>query len=222
MRTDVNPIRFPGDGNRHAIIGATGSGKTMFGMWSLSRRSFDVMPWVIFDYKRDELIEAVDPIELEPQELPPKKPGLYVVRPIPKISDDAIEAALWRIHARGNCGLYFDEGYMIPDRGAFQAILTQGRSLKIPCITLTQRPVYLSRFVFTESEYFTLFRLTDRSDRKRVSEFIPVNPNYTLPQFSSYYFDVGQNALTRFSPVPGAESIVERFAARLPRKHRTI
>jgi DNA helicase HerA-like ATPase len=218
----VNAIRFPNDTNRHAIIGATGSGKTMFGMWALSRRSFDAMPWVIFDYKRDELIAAADPIELDPRDLPPKKPGLYVVRPIPELSDAEIEAALWRIHASGECGLYIDEGYMIPNGGAFRAILTQGRSLRIPCITLTQRPVFISKFVFSESEYFTLFRLTDRTDRKRATEFIPVNSNYTLPQFSSYYFDVGTNALTQFSPVPGAEQILARFAERMPRRPRML
>ena len=79
MRMSVNGVRFPNDSNRHAIIGATGSGKTMFGMWSLSRRSFDTMPWVIFDYKREELIAAVDPIEIDPREMPPKHPGLYVL-----------------------------------------------------------------------------------------------------------------------------------------------
>jgi DNA helicase HerA-like ATPase len=218
----VNSVRFPNDANRHAIIGATGSGKTQFGMWALSRRSYDVMPWVIFDYKKEELIAAIDPIELEPKELPPKKPGLYVVRPIPKTSDDEIENALWRIHQRGECGLYIDEGYMLPNVSAFRAILTQGRSLRIPCITLTQRPVFISRYVFSESEFFTLFRLTDRTDRKRASEFVPVNLNYTLPKYSSYFFDVGENRLTQFSPVPGADEIVERFSARMPQRKRTL
>lgn len=194
----------------------------MFGMWSLSRRSFDTMPWVIMDYKREELIAAVDPIEIDPREMPPKHPGLYVVRPIPEVSDDAIEAALWKTHARGECGLYIDEGYMLPNRAAFRAILTQGRSLRIPCVTLTQRPVFISKFVFSESEFFTVFRLTDRTDRKRVTEFVPVNQNYTLRQYNSYFFDVGQNELREFSPVPGAEQIVERFARRMPKKTRTL
>jgi len=218
----VNGVRFPNDSNRHAIIGATGSGKTQFGMWSLSRRSYDAMPWVIFDYKRDELIDAVDPIEIDVSELPPKHPGLYVVRPIPQVSDEAVEKALWKIHATGRCGLYIDEGYMLPNGGAFRAILTQGRSLRIPCITLTQRPVFISKFVFSESEFFSVFRLTDRTDRKRVTEFVPINQNYTLSQYSSYFFDVGTNELRKFSPVPSAEQIVERFADRMPRKRRTL
>ncbi len=75
-------LHTPGDQHRHAIVGQTGSGKTTFGLWMLSRRSFDKMPWIIVDAKRDDIIADIPhQEEIDVGSKIPKHPGLYVVRP---------------------------------------------------------------------------------------------------------------------------------------------
>ena len=50
---------FPDDSHRHAIFGMTGTGKTVFGLWCLSQRSYDKIPWIILDFKRDPVIRRL-------------------------------------------------------------------------------------------------------------------------------------------------------------------
>lgn len=225
-------VRFPDDTNRISILGRTGSGKTQAGLWHLSLRRFDgrvdektgapldpgAMPWIIFDTKGEAMIRELALPELKLDAPIPTAPGLYVVRPLPVRDDDAFERMLWRIWARENVGSYFDEGYMVPERsGAFQSLLTQGRSKRLPMIILSQRPVEMSRFVWSESEYFQLFALNHSDDIATASKFIKGVPrDYALPSFYSYYFDVGTNTLTRFSPVPERDEIIAAIRAKLP------
>src|SRR5271170_6704875 len=138
--------RLPNDKQRLAIIGRTGSGKTVAALWHLSKRSIDVKPWLVFDFKGDEHINAIEgathsSLDLK---LTAKSKGLYIVHPLPHETKE-VESLMWRLWERGNVGVYVDEGYMI-DNGnkAYKAILTQGRSKRIPVITLTQRPVLCS------------------------------------------------------------------------------
>ena len=42
-------------------------------------------------------------------------------------------------------------------------------------ITLSQRPVWLDPFILSEAEYYQVFRLNHKNDRKKVEEFIPDN-----------------------------------------------
>src|SRR5215469_2654678 len=139
------PRTIPGHDERLAVIGRTGSGKTHFAVWALSKANWPTRPWIIVDYKRDDLIgelPGVEEISLTPRRMP-RHPGLYVVHPRPD-SDDAVETFLMRIWERGHTGIYIDEGHILPERGGLQAILTQGRSKKIPAIVLTQRPKWVS------------------------------------------------------------------------------
>jgi hypothetical protein len=210
-------MRLPNDSQRIAIVGKTGSGKTRAGCWHLSNRSFRSMPWVIFDFKRDDLIARIPCQEIPVGTKIPTKPGVYVVRPMPD-QEEEVEAMLWAIWAKGNTGLYFDEGYMIGDSGALRAILTQGRSLKIPVIILSQRPVWLSRFVFSEADFFQIFWLNDQRDRKTLLSFLPPKVDGRLPDFHSWYYDVGKDKLDVLMPVPSDDVILSAFD--LPQKRR--
>lgn len=214
--------RLPNDEQRHMICGRTGSGKTWLGVWSLSQRSYDVMPWLIFDFKGDALIRDLDADEIEPGKCP-KKPGLYVTRPIPGLHDEEVEKTLWKARAQGSVGLYVDEGYMMGDSPALRACLTQGRSLHVPMIILSQRPVWMSRFCFSEADFFSLFHLNDLRDRKTVVNFMrDVTPNYSLAEYHSFYYDVGRDDLKVFQPVPGRDRIIETFLQRRGKRVRTI
>lgn len=204
-------------------MGRTGSGKTQFGFWALSHSPFDRQPFIIVDYKGDDLLNAVDRVKEIGLDEVPKHPGLYIVHPQPVLDDDAVEAFLRRIWQRENIGLFFDEAYMLPEKGALQGILTQGRSKHIPAIVLTQRPKAISRFVFTEADFYTVFHLNDRLDNKRVQEFVSgFDPDQMLPEFHSRWYDVGRNALLQVAPVPAADEILSVISDRLRPNRRVL
>jgi DNA helicase HerA-like ATPase len=214
---------LPSYDKRTAVIGSTGSGKTQFAVWLLSTRDFDVRPWIIFDYKGDELIEYIGPQVISIHSPPPTKPGIYAVRPIPDLDDKAVENFLWKVWAQGETGIYIDEGYMLgPRNPALNACLTQGRSKHIEMIILSQRPMWLSRFVFSEANYFAIFNLTDLDDRKTVRRFIGGRSISTLPKFNCLWYDVDKQEPCQFAPVPNRDAIIKTFEIRLKKKVKTI
>jgi len=131
-------VRLPDSTKRTAVIGSTGSGKTRGGIWLLSSRDWDVRPWVIIDFKHDDFIARIPGLqEIRVTDAPPKRPGLYVVRPHP--DDQAeLDQFMYRCWDQENIGLFFDEGLMVGKNGRsrwMRALLTQGRSKHIPMIT---------------------------------------------------------------------------------------
>lgn len=216
-------ITLPRFDKRTAILGSTGSGKTQFAVWLLASRDFHKRPWIIFDFKGDELIEAIGPEEINIYGAPPRKPGLYVVRPIPERDDIAVENFLWKVWKQESTGLYFDEGYMLGVRNAaLNACLTQGRSKRIEIIVLSQRPVWMSKFVFSEANYFAVMNLTLQDDRKYVSSYTGGTEINLLPRYHSLWYDCEGQAGTVLKPVPGREELLKRFEQRLSRKVKRI
>jgi DNA helicase HerA-like ATPase len=224
--TEARPrFYWPGPQDRLAIIGRTGSGKTHLACCVLSQANWPSRPWVIIDYKRDELLAALPRIEeigITPPKIGrwlPRQPGLYVVHPPPD-SDEKVEALLMRLWARGHSGLYVDEGHMLPDSGGLKAILTQGRSKHLQTIILTQRPKWVNRFVFSEASAFSIFHLNDKRDRQTVQEVAPVDLSQPLEPRHSYYYRVEDNALFRMNPVPGRDDILQIFDDRQPARQK--
>ena len=117
-------FRFPGGDNRTTILGATGSGKSTCGLFMLSRQRFDKRPWVAIDFKKEAIFDRVGfpPIQaIGLDAKAPRKPGLYLVSPLPG-EDAALEAFLWRIWERENCGVYVDEAALMPEGKRQQAV----------------------------------------------------------------------------------------------------
>ena len=169
---DGQPVPLPGDTDRIAILGRTGSGKTQAAVDHLSRAGFEYMPWVIVDYKNDELINRIDRAQTISFDTVPDEPGIYILKVLPGEEDDLSE---WfrRVWEQEDVGIYVDEGYLVDPRDRwFNACLTQGRSKHIPMIVLSQRPVWLSRFVFSEATYFQVFDLTHSKDMDKVREYV--------------------------------------------------
>lgn len=209
-------FRFPGADTRSVIIGATGTGKTTFGFWLLSHARFDKRPWIIVDYKGEDLIDqiGVPPIQRLRTGKMPGKRGLYVMSPRPD-EDDAVEDWLWQIWAKGNIGLFIDETTLLPHRHAWKAILRQGRSKLIPVIACTQRPVDCERETFTEASYFALFRQGSLDDAKTVKNYTQF-PASRLPERHAWWIDVARNLQMHLRPVPGPDYISSRLREHVP------
>lgn len=204
------PLMLPNTDDRTAIVGSTGSGKTFFAVWLLSTRDWHKRPWIIFDFKGDKLIGMLPAKEISISGAIPKEPGVYVVRPLP--GDEGLVSEFFRkVWERENIGIYVDEGYMIPklDR-YFRACLTQGRSKHIEMIVLSQRPLWLDKFVFTEASFFAVMRLNNLDDRKIVNSFAK-GALTILPKYHSLWYDVGEQQSQRLLPVPGEKEILDRF-----------
>ena len=215
-------LQLPGASDRTIIVGQTGNGKTWFGVWLLSHQDIARRPWVIVDYKRETLFKEMGRHAfrsiLTVNSAAPSKPGLHLLQPFPE--DDAVDDFLWRVWKRGNIGLYIDEAMMIPGgRGsAIRAILTQGRSMRIPVIALSQRPVEIDRFFFSESQFFAEFFLLDRDDRKTVSRYTPFDPDEVPERHFCYWYDAKRNQVSYLSPVPDKETFLGRLKAKAPRR----
>ena len=188
------------------------------------------MPWLIFDYKGEELIERLEDEnrsvrEIKPGAKLPKHPGISIVRPLPDKDDDAVEAMLQACWAKREIGIFIDEGYMIPpSSSALKAILTQGRSRRVPVIALYQRPVYMSRFAVAQADFFAAFEQNDERDLKVTSQFVKpaITPNGgkvtafdPLPEYHCLWYDVGRGKTHVLGPAPGADEIASVFKRRL-------
>jgi hypothetical protein len=181
------------------------------------------MPWIVFDFKGDKLINTIpNRVDLKLGVIP-KRPGVYVTHPLPS-DDDAVDGMLWEAWGRENVGLYFDEGYMIANSKAFRAILTQGRSKNVPVIFLSQRPSWISKFALSEADMLQVFELSIPDDRKRVRELFDGYPD-RLERYHSAYYDVAENDSVILGPVPSKAEILQAFdrrAAVINGGHRKI
>jgi len=227
-------FRFPDPDEHAAIVGRNGTGKSQFGAYVLSRRDFKSSSTIILDYKGEELFNGIDRIrDLKPTAKIPKEPGLYIVRAVP--GDMDVENLMWRMWERENVGLLVDEGYMVPsaDGGAFQALLTQGRSKRTPVITLSQRPVKVSRFAFSEASHIAVFHLNDKRDQKTIGESLPpgfldwVPPEFSdesgrLPKYHARWYNVKDDAGFIVKPVPSADEIIDAINSQLVPKRRWL
>lgn len=209
----------PKTSQRVFVSGMTGSGKTVFANWLLAKAPWDRQPYTIIDYKNDKFFLGIDGLREIDFKTIPSKPGLYIMRPLQHLHSE-LDQWFWRVWEQTKQGIYVDEGYLLPDFRSykgFRTLLTQGRSLDIPLITLTQRPVDLDRFVISEADYYAMFHFNDREDRKKVGRFLPFDVEKRLPEFHSYWYDVGQDFGTVLAPAPHPDKIAEAIQSRLDR-----
>jgi len=210
-------INLPSSDNRTAVIGSTGSGKTQFSVWLLSVRDFITRPGVIFDFKGDKLLDALGATEIGLHTFP-KEPGLYIIRPLP--GDEMLVSEFFRkCWANENILIYIDEGYMVPKNDRwFRACLTQGRSKNIEMIVCSQRPVFLDKFVFTESNFFAIFNMNYAEDRKTVAAYLDNRKPGLLPKYHSLWYEVNDQKSHILGPVPEAKVLINTFREKLNKK----
>lgn len=212
-------IKWPGPTDRVYILGRTGEGKTTAGLWHLSGKDFNAQPWLLVNTKGDSKLNALAAIEgvkTISVDATPGDVGLFHVRPHPDTQAEELDAMFGRIWAKGNCGVFIDEGYMIDKTDKLNALLTQGRDRQIPMIVLTQRPTWITKFVESEADFVQLFNLSRLNDRKNIQGLVPVDKNYRLDRHSSYWYNVADEQLVKFGPVPNNAAILETFRAKFP------
>jgi hypothetical protein len=226
----------PDDTHRAIILGRTGSGKTQCACHLLSSRDFDEKPWTILDYKGDpfisQIVRANNLKEITPDKPPPTKPGLYRMKLRPHIDDNAVERWLYKVWENEKHGLYVDEGYALPQRAAFDIVLTQGRSKHIPIIALYQRPVWMSRFAIAQADFVGVFDQFDERDIKTTQTFVKpykskelgtISLYDELPPYYFHWFNVAAKQTTIMRPVPRSKEILATFKERLTKaQHKRI
>lgn len=213
--------KLPNTSDRTTVIGSTGSGKTQFSVFLLSSRDFHLRPWFIFDYKGDKLLAKIGAKEIGLKTFP-KEPGLYIIRPLPG-EEELVSAFFLKCWERENVGIYIDEGYMLPKNDRwFRACLTQGRSKHIEIITCSQRPVFLDKFVFTETGFFAIFNMNYLEDRKHVAAYLDNRKPSLLPKYECLWYNVSDQHSAQFKPVPETSELVKKFQIRLSKKTTRI
>lgn len=222
---EKSTIRLPNSKQRITILGRTGSGKTVAALWHLSNANFDRKPWIVIDFKTDENINTIEKARYIDVDEVPKHAGIYIMQPMMD-QMNILANTLEKIRIKENVGIYIDEGYMMGEdtdvESKFTALLTQGRSKHIPMIILAQRPSWISRFVFSESDFFQIFHLQDDRDVKTIASFLPKNAYYRMPDFHSVYYDVGRNRVNFLKPVPRESEILEKIDDRLSKQRKYI
>lgn len=214
---------FPNNREQVAIVGQNGSGKTVFAAHILSKAHYLRQPYVIVDYKGDDLLRSIQYVRQIGLNEIPRHPGIYRVQP--RIHDDDEAFSNWAkaVHRRRHVGLYFDEGYMLPKAPIITALYTQGRQLRIPIITLSQRPVLVNRFAFSEAYYHAVFFLSDDRDIETVRSYVPKSVfESDAPRHCCAWYDVPNRALFNLGMCPHPDEIRERIESSLRPKRRAI
>lgn len=210
-------FRLPTDTEHIAIFGRNGSGKTQFATWMLSERSYDRMPWIVLNFKGDELIgEIKGAKEFDIDGAIPSTPGIYVSDAGIHDKDDAerLDGFFHRCWEKQNVGIYVDEGYMASGLKWFRACMSQGRSRHVPLMVLSQRPVWMDRFVWSEASLFVAFDLNLQDDKDTADRMIVGYRKVKLPPFHAVFHDVKADRTCILTPCPDREMILKRFRER--------
>jgi hypothetical protein len=224
--------RVHDDGNgdvsadRGLIIGQTGSGKTVYTKWLLKR--IPESPTVIYDTKGEakfntlpnsRIVSSISAVE---EALDDVSLDYIILRPPTWMTADHRTMDRMLVHHElywHKVAAYIDELYQFHAHGragpGITGLWTRGRSKGIIAIGSTQRPAYISPFVFSESSLFYVFWLSVEDDRKRVKNFIPGFadlPNAPKPQF--YVYRQGSDEAPKLMPpVPMDEDAKKGYRA---------
>ena len=210
-----SPLPRISRGKRAIVAGRTGSGKSTLGDWLLRRSPGH---WVILNPKWTKSYSALpDNVTVKFRGVPDYdkvaeeivKHRFVIVEPVSGHADhETLDAfILWLHDNYRDVGLCVDELYSLHNgaRAGEGLIgwLTRGRELGQSFLGLTQRPAWLSQFLFSESEYIGGMSLNLEKDRKRMVEMTgrkefenQLKPHHWL------WFDTPANTLRRFGPVP--------------------
>ena len=132
---------------------------------------------------------------------------------------------LHQILARGNMGVFTDEGSNIPQREprfvGLKSLFAQGRSKRTPVLFATQRPSWINKSVLSEGDFYASFHLQHEDDRDRAAAFMPQDVKKRLDDYCAHWYDVKQDYYTTIRPVDENETL-ERLDDRLRPRGRFL
>jgi hypothetical protein len=199
-------------GQRAVVAGRTGSGKSTLGKWLLLQSPGH---WIILNPKWTRAYDNLpDSVKVKGFDLPKIEREItnhrfVVVDPKQvEATPDIMDLFVQHVHDHfTNIGLVADELYTLHKNGkagdGLLSLLTRGRELKQSFIGLTQRPAWLSQFVFSESNYIAEMSLNLAADRKRMYEFIGHEKALEkLPPYEWLWYSTENDSLRYFLKVP--------------------
>lgn len=204
------PIIPPG--KRGVVAGRTGSGKSTLGCWLLNR---SVQHWVILNPKWTKAYSALPDANIlngfnkSKMDKSIEKHRFTIINFSGDQSNpEFIDAVIDYLHqSYENIGLCADELYSLHKAGqcgqGLIGWLTRGRELKQTFLGMTQRPAWVSKFIFSEADFICSMDLSLADDRKRMYEFTgDENFNDRLDPHKWLWYDVGKDKISKFGPVP--------------------
>ena len=204
-----------GRGKRAIIAGRTGSGKSTLANWFLMRspghwvilnpkwtKSYNRLPdSVTVHYSGDSDFKKLERAIMESR--------YAVVEPSSHAADNqTLDELVMTMHEKfEDIGLCVDELYSMHNGGrageGLLGWLTRGRELRQSFLGLTQRPSWLTQFLFSESDYIGGMSLGLEDDRKRMVKMTGMQAFETvLPKHHWLWYDAGEHRLRKFGPVP--------------------
>lgn len=213
-------FEMPADDEHTLIVGRNGTGKTQHGFWHLSKQDLAAKPWYFVDFKGEGMLDGITRARHIDYKETPDQPGFYILHATPFEEDEeALEGWMRRVWNEERRGVFFDEAYMLPrvDKGAYAAMLTQGRSKRLSLISLSQRPVRVNRAAISEASHIIAFDLNDKRDHKSLEEVVPTGfMKDELPKWHSRWYSVKKDLIWSIKPVPEAAQIIDDINSQLP------
>jgi hypothetical protein len=104
-------------------------------------------------------------------------------------------------------GIYVDELYSVHTGGragpGLIGVLTRGRELNQTFLGATQRPAFLSKFLFSEADFICGMSLNVEEDRKRMYDFTGHREFMVKLKARDWlWYDVGADELQAWGPIP--------------------
>ncbi len=202
-----------GVGRRVTVAGRTGSGKSTLGCWLLMQPN--PLHWIILNPKWTAAYKGLpDANVIEGINVPKIEKSLVnhkftIVNPIgAENNHTSLDWLIGHFHENfSNLGICADELYSLHNAArpgpGLTGLLTRRRELRQSFLGLTQRPAWVSQFVFSEADYIAEMDLTLAKDRKTLAE-ITGQPAMLerLERHRWLWYDVGADRLHYYAPVP--------------------
>lgn len=210
---------------RWAIIGKSGSGKSVFARWIDYQYYASHWPIVIVDPKK-RYVDAANGDEwaTSPGETTIAKPwqirdGVFnpdarvqlYTPTFPALKDPVLDRLFFSLLERGGVVLHIEDMTQVANENnspmGLAALMTDGRTAEVPLLLLAQRPVGIPRNMIDQAENFVFFRMPDIDDRTRAAKILGDKrvERIILPKRYFWYLHEGDDYPTKYSPLPLSE-----------------